>query len=135
MEIQKSTTSITELAAFSKGAIVDLPPFGEGMPFVAKLRRPSMLSLVKQKKIPNSLLGTAGKLFGEGGVDLTNDKAMNDVYEVLDVVCEASFVEPTWQELKEAEVELTDEQYSFVFSYSQTGVKAIESFRQQQEGT
>ena len=44
-------------------------------------------------------------------------------------MCEASFVEPTYKELKAAGVELTDEQYMFIFGYSQNGVADLESFR------
>lgn len=122
-------TPISELEIYSKGAYVDLPSFGEGMPFRARIRRPSVLALAKQKKIPNSLLSTAGKLFGSSGVDLTNEKTMDEMYCVFDVICEAAFVEPTWAQLKEAGVELTDEQYTFIFQYSQAGVKALEDFR------
>ena len=49
--------------------------------------------------------------------------------EVLDIIAEASFVEPTYAELKEAGVQLTDEQLIFVFNYSQAGVSYLESFR------
>lgn len=51
-------TSLQNLKTYTKGQIVELPPFAEGMPFVARLKRPSMLALVKSGKIPNELLVT-----------------------------------------------------------------------------
>jgi hypothetical protein len=50
-------------------------------------------------------------------------------FDLFDVMCEASFVEPTYKQIKEAGVELTDEQYMFVFGYAQNGVRQLQSFR------
>ena len=125
-------TSIEELMEVAKGAIVELPPFAPGHPFVARLRRPSMLVLAKRGKIPNSLLTSANTLFESGasaGFDSMDEDMMSKCFEVFDIICEASFVEPTYRELKAAGVELTDEQYMFVFGYSQNGVAGLESFR------
>lgn len=126
-------TSIEELKNYAGGNVVNLPAFGEGQPFVAKLKRPSMLALVKSGKIPNSLLTNANKMFESGiaeSFNSANERAMEDMFGVLDVICEASFVEPTYQQIKEAGIELTDEQLMFVFGYAQNGVKQLESFRQ-----
>ena len=124
-------TALGDLAQYSQGKIVALPSFSEGQPFVAKLRRPSILALAKAGKIPNALMTTANSLFMKGGVDANNESALREVFQVVDTLCEAAFVEPTYQQLKDAGVELTDEQYMFVFNYTQTGVKALESFRRE----
>lgn len=134
MENELKITSIEELKKISKGEVVELPPFIGGVPFVARLKRPSMLSLAKSGKIPNSLLTQANKLFA-GGVEsvvnrgIESDEMMDDLFGILDVICEASFVEPTFKQIKEAGIELTDEQYMAVFSYTQQGVKSLENFR------
>ena len=44
-------------------------------------------------------------------------------------ICEESFVEPTYNELKSNGIQLTDEQQLFIFSYAQRGVDALKSFR------
>lgn len=54
-------TSIQDLISYSQGQIVKLPDFSEGQPFYARLRRPSMLSLMSNGKIPNSLVITANR--------------------------------------------------------------------------
>ena len=130
MEIK--VTSIDQLKLMSGGEIVKLPPFIQGQDFYAKLRRPSMLKLVQSGQIPNSLLRTANMLFS-GGVDKEldrDDEFMKDMFDLIDVLAGAVFVEPAWSELKNAGIELTDEQYMFIFNYTQEGVKALEPFRE-----
>ena len=125
-------TSLSQLTKYTEGQVVELPSFAEGQPFVARIRRPSMLALAKSGKIPNSLLSTANGLFLGSGKGKTDDRYLQEVFDVLDVVCDACFIEPTWKELQEAGIELTDDQYMFIFNYTQTGVKALEPFRGKQ---
>ena len=124
-------TSIQDLVSYSKGQIVKLPDFSEGQPFYARLRRPSMLSLMSNGKIPNSLVITANRLFNGKGMDDRNENSMSEVLQLLEVICESAFVEPSYKELKEAGVHLTDQQYMAVFNYTQEGVKALEPFRRE----
>lgn len=126
-------TSIQELKNYAMGEVVELPAFSESQPFVVRMKRPSMLALVKLGKIPNSLLSAANKLFTadtEAMFDESNENALSQMFDIMDVMCEAAFVEPTFQQIKEAGLELTDDQYMFIFNYCQNGVKALESFRQ-----
>lgn len=129
--IENKVTSIDELVQVSKGAVIELPPFVEGHQFFARLKRPSMLKLVKANKIPNELLTSANSLFAQGTRNLnTLDKGMmSNLFGVMDIICEEAFVEPTYKELKEAGIELTDDQIAFIFGYTQNGVKQLESFR------
>lgn len=128
-----SITSLADLQQYANGTIVRLPDFGEGQPFVARLRRPSMLVLAKQGKIPNSLLNTASELFakGGGGLDTDNEHVLGDMHDIMHVICEASLMQPTLQEIESAGMELSDDQLMAIFNYTQTGVKALESFRQE----
>lgn len=123
-----NVTSIQELLEYQKGQLVRLPDFAEGMPFYARLKRPSMLALVKSGKIPNTLLQTANKLFNGNGMDVKQETAMSDILDILDVLCAVTFVEPSYEDIKAAGIELTDEQLMAVFSYTQKGVKALEPF-------
>ncbi len=123
-------TPLESLQEYARGAIVQLPSFSEDQPFVARLRRPSMMALARSGKIPNSLLNTANSLFMGKGVDSNNEGALKEVLSIVDILCDAAFVEPTYSQLKEAGVELTDEQYMAVFNYTQQGVKALEPFRE-----
>ena len=89
-----------------------------------------MMALAKSGKIPNSLLNTANSLFMGKGMGSNNEGALKEVLSIVDILCDAAFVEPTYSQLKEAGVELTDEQYMAVFNYTQQGVKALEPFRE-----
>lgn len=134
MDKQLVVTSFEQLAEYSKGVVVELPPFGPDQPFIARLRRPSMMGLAKAGKIPNQLLDSANRLFfGDKGRSVKYDQeALAQTFEVIDVLCEAAFVEPKYSELKQVGVELSDDQYMFIFNFIQQGVKALDSFRVQQ---
>ena len=126
-----NVTSIEELKKYQEGEVVELPSFAVNQPFVARLRRPSMLVLAKNGAIPNDLLTSANSLFEKGGQSFNalDETMLTKMFDVMEVICEASFVEPSYKALKEAGIELTDEQYMFVFGYSQNGVKQLNSFR------
>lgn len=126
-------TTLADLQSYAKGTVVRLPDFAEGQPFVARLRRPSMLVLAKQGKIPNSLLSAAGELFSKGGeaLDADNENMLSEVYDICKIICSASLVQPTMNEIESAGIELSDEQLMAIFNYSQSGVKALESFRKE----
>lgn len=137
MDTLNKVTTIDELLEMSKGEIVKLPPFVEGKDFYARLKRPSIMALVKNGNIPNSLLRAANSLFTSNVEDEANadDEFLKDMLGVIDVLADASFVEPKWTDLKAAGVELTDQQYMFIFNYTQTGIQDLEPFRQEQENT
>ena len=126
-------TSLADLQSYAKGTVVRFPDFAEGQPFVARVRRPSMLVLAKQGKIPNSLLTAAGELFSKGGagMDADNENMLSDVYDICKIICSASLVEPTMADIESAGIELSDDQLMAIFNYTQNGVKALESFRKE----
>nr|DAU61222.1 MAG TPA: hypothetical protein [Caudoviricetes sp.] len=123
-------TSLEQLKQYANGNIVRLPDFAEGQPFIAKLKRPSILGMAKQGKIPNSLLVKTNELFVQSGsLDTEENSMMQEIYDVIDLIASETFVEPTYDEIKSTGIQLTDEQMMFIFNYSQQGVKALESFR------
>ena len=124
----QEVTSISQLNEYAKGQLVELPSCGEGQPFFARLRRPSMLALAKSGKIPNSLLATANRMF-DSSLDTKSESMLKDFYMVMETILEAAFVEPTYQEIKDAGVQLSDDQMIFVFNYTQQGVRALDQCR------
>ena len=66
-------TSIQDLISYSQGQIVKLPDFSEGQPFYARLRRPSMLSLMFNGKIHKSNYINVNRLFNGLGMDDRNE--------------------------------------------------------------
>ncbi len=133
---QLEVTPITTLKEYAKGELVEFPPFAEGQPFVARVKRPSMMVLMKTGKIPNSLMMTANALFtGDNSKAAMDEDFYREVLGVIEVIAEASLVEPSWKELRDEGIELTDDQYTFLFNYTQKGIKALEPFRGEQQGT
>lgn len=126
-------TTLADLQSYAAGTIVRFPDFAEGQFFVARVRRPSMLVLAKQGKIPNTLLTAAGELFSKGGagMDADNENMLSDVYGICEVIARASLVQPTYDEIQQAGMELSDDQIMAIFNYTQNGVKALESFRKE----
>lgn len=119
-------TSIKKLLEVSQGELVNLPPFALDTEFVAKLKRPSMMKLASNGKIPNALLSRANALFVERATeDPDTEEMLQELGQVMDVIAEACFVEPSWEQLKEAGIELTDEQYIAIFQYSQKGLEQL----------
>lgn len=126
-------TTVSDLQSYASGTVVRFPDFGDGQPFVARVRRPSMLVLAKQGKIPNSLLTAAGELFSKGGgaLDTDNENMLGDMYSIMDVIATAALIQPTMSEIKSAGIELSDDQMMAIFNYTQAGVKALEPFRKE----
>lgn len=128
-----SITSIADLQSYSAGVVIRLPDFAEGQPFVARVRRPSLLVLAKSGKIPNSLLAAAGELFTKGGsgLDSDNDKMLSDMYDIMHILCDSALIQPTLADIENVGLTLSDDQMMAIFNYSQAGVKALESFRKE----
>jgi hypothetical protein len=128
-----SVTSLSDLERYAKGTVVQLPDFAEGQPFVARMRRPSMLVLAKSGKIPNNLLHTANGLFNQNTssdtFDEDNMSMLADMYDVCRIIAESALVEPTLDEIEKAGLELSDNQMMAIFSYTQVGVEALKNFR------
>lgn len=132
-EISKElkVTPISELIKYKDGQLVELPPFGEGQPFVARLRRPSLMGLVKSGKIPNSLMKQATSLFAKGNQSLNgmNANTLTDMLDIMDIVVEEAMIEPKYSDLKENDISLSDDQIMSIFSYTQQGVDYLKQFR------
>lgn len=126
--------SIEELKKLSEGEVVELPSFQSGEKIKVRLRRPSMMYLVKSGKVPNELLTEANKLFvqGTGGAvtkGLDDPDTLKNTIDLIEVICEEAFVEPTYKDIKSAGIHLTDSQLIAVFEYTQNGVENLKSFR------
>ena len=127
---KETVTTIYDLQEYSRGQIVKLPDFAEGQPFVARMRRPSLLVMAKKGKIPNKLLATATDLFNGGDSHNANtDSILSDTYDVCEAIAEAALVEPTMEEIKNAGLELSDNQLIAIFNYAQRGIEALNNFR------
>lgn len=129
--VQLKVTSFEELQKYARGNVVRFSDFSDGQPFVARVRRPSLLALAKAGRIPNRLLNTATGLFGRGGaiVNDGDENVLSELYEVCKVIAEAALIEPTFKQIEEAGIELSDQHLVEIFRYTQRGIDALNSFR------
>ena len=128
--VELHPTSLNDLHSYSAGTIIRLPDFTKDQPLIVRVKRPSLLALAANGKIPNSLLTTAGQLFTGGKeLDSDNNDMLSDIYEVCRMMAEATLIEPTLAEIEGAGLSLTDEQLMAIFNYTQSGVDALKSFR------
>ena len=49
-------TNVNEIKEYFEGEIVELAPFENGKPFVARVRVPSLVEIYRLGKIPNTLI-------------------------------------------------------------------------------
>ncbi|MBC2579995.1 esterase [Clostridium sp. DJ247] len=128
-------TSLKELQEMAKGEIVELTGFQEGVPFRVRVRKPSIMVLIQNNVIPNTLLSVTEEVFY--GKDSSNKKNvdMDKMSQLMLIMAENVLVEPSLQQIREAGLELNDMQILELFNYSQRGVKGIESFRKTQQDT
>lgn len=126
-----AVTSIEKLKKLSQGQEVELQGWDEE-PFVCVLKRPSLLGLVENGDIPNPLLHAAYILFNGSNnpKDQVNLKEVNDLYRII---AKAAMVNPTYDQVVEAGLELTDMQLLEIYRFTQLGVKSLISFRTKQE--
>lgn len=128
---QLKVTTLADLETYKQGTIVELPPFAEGQPLVARVQRPSMLAMVKSGKISNTLINEATALFVKGNNAMVGKDAttIDELYDVIETIVDAALLEPSLSDIRNAGLELCDDQLMAIFSYTQTGVKALEQFR------
>ena len=125
-----AVTSLENLKKLSEGQEVELPGWDEE-PFICKLKRPSLLGLVEGGQIPNPLLNAAYILFN-GAKTQKDVLNLKDQKEILDIVARAAMVEPTYHQLKDIGLELTDLQLLDIYNFTQLGVRSLISFRTKQ---
>ncbi len=124
-------TSLSDLQQYSKGVVVQLPDFGDGQPFYARVRRPSILKMAKEGKIPNALISTANSLFSgsSDAMDTDNLNMMPQIWSICVEMAKATLIEPSYDDIVAAGMTLTDQQLLAIFNYTQGGVESLKSFR------
>ena len=131
---EMKVTTFEDLKRYAEGTSVQLPAFSESCPFVAVLKSPCVVRLAMSGKIPNQLMKVAVELFSseDAGDKKSAEetlKEMNDVREVMEIVADAAMVSPTFAEVKEAGLELSDAQLLAIYNFTQTGVEDLRFFR------
>lgn len=121
-ELKKVKTQIIQISDFS----------GEGT-FNVEVRRPSLLTLATSGNIPNELIGDVNDLFF--GKKEEKDIEMSKLKEIYDGIVKATLVSPSFEELVENDIQLTEVQIGELYKYVVGGVKELKYFREIQNST
>lgn len=129
-------TTIEQLQAVKKTQIIELPGFDDGTPFICEVKKPNMMQLISSGKIPNSLLAVAMDLFNNNGGKTmkkaeTDAKSLKELVGMMNIIADSTLLNPSYETLKKAGIELNDDQLMALLIFSQNGVKALENFRMQ----
>ena len=95
------------------------------------------MQLMVSGKIPNTLLSVSTEVFN-GRTAQVMEKASDDIKTLkelvgmIEVLAEASLVNPAYEDIKKANIELAMDQLMAILTYTQGGVKALENFRNKQ---
>lgn len=129
-------TSLEQLKNIKVTDVVNLGCFEDGTELIAEVKKPNLMQLMVEGKVPNVLMSTAMGMFKNGSGELV-EKAIEDVDSLKDLVgmmevfAEASLINPTYAQIKDVGLHLTENQLIGILQFAQGGVKALEGFRMQ----
>lgn len=121
-----NVSNIAEIKKRMDGETVELPGFFEKEPFQVKLKRVSLLEMANADMIPNELLNSVNELYIKGVQGLSDIKSTGKTFIFI---AEKSLVKPTYKEIKDAGLSLTDAQLLSIYLYAVAGVRALKNFR------
>lgn len=108
--------------------IIEIPNFDNTGTIKVRVQKPRLLTMAKEGKIPNHLLGVANELItGETSRKKEGSVKIKDVADMLELYCKACLVEPSYEEFKDI---ITDEQMFAIFDWGMDGIEDLENFRE-----
>lgn len=133
-EFALKVSTLAELQQESKGKVIEIAGFDGITPIKVKVKPVSLMAAIAGDSIPNELLSKAVEVFeGQPKKEpYTRDKII-EMYDMLIWYARTCLVEPTYQELEEAGIELTDFQLMDIYHFAREGQAALSTFRGQSE--
>lgn len=122
--------SITKIDEIKAKQIIEVPLRGWGIDdvFNVKLKNFSLLEVASKGKIPNPLIGPVLGLFQGKGMEIETVEGLKTFKEVVDFFCDVCLVEPTYKELKDNGINLTDDQRNAIYNFATRGAKSLIPF-------
>lgn len=113
--------------------IIDIPDFNGIDIIEIKVKRPQLMSMMTQGKIPNKLLGIASQAVIGGGFKYKSEDEVEKAKELAEWIafyCEVCMVEPSYEEVKDT---LTDDQALSIYAWAVAPIDVLRSFRYQKK--
>lgn len=137
--VKNNVTTLEDLKHYAEeGVTVEITPFSQSVPFICKLKRPSMLDLISEGVFSNRLLSSAMQLFlgdeKEEQKKQTNEQIIEDAQqtkEVMTLIAKHSLISPTLEEIESVGLTLSMQQLLDIYSYVNTGIEELIPFRKE----
>ena len=105
-----------------------LPGWESGEEFVCKLRRPSATGLAAAVgHVPNPLLGVVAEMFMAGPKAVAKIPADQQAQALL-AIARYALVEPTYDQVAEAGIDVSDNQYHAIYAFALGGATGLARF-------
>lgn len=124
-------TNLDEVLKDSGEQTVELAGWVRAKPFVARLRRVSLLGMIAAGKVPNHLMSAVLELYQKNRLE-SGSQNVKVLGETMMAIARACLVEPTLEQITEKGIELTDLQLTQIYSFATQGVDALRPFREEQ---
>lgn len=121
------------------GDIIELTPFNDGTKLTVKVKKPDIMMMIIDSKIPNPLIETAMSMTESGRVDLKKDNAKNEKdidlektkrwVDFLRIIASECLVSPSYAEFEDAGIKLNIAQLTDIYKYTTSEVENLKSFR------
>lgn len=107
---------------------LEISGWGSGESITVKARRPSLYNMAAMGFIPNPIMGAMQAMFSgvTAKVDAVDARKQG---ECVIAMAKYALVEPTYQQIEEAGLKLTDDQLMEIYTFAIGGAAALAAFR------
>lgn len=105
--------------------IIEIPDFEGTGTIKVRVKKPRLIAMAAQGKIPNHLLGIVNNMMFPNKKE-KKEPNIEEIAKIYELYCRACLVEPSYDEIKDI---MTDEQMSAIFDWAMGDVKKLETFR------
>lgn len=112
---------------------IQIPSFDGLETIDIKVKRPQLMAMMTQGKIPNRLLGIASQATMGGGFQYKSKDDIEKAKELAEWVafyCEICMVEPKYEEVKDI---ITDDQALSIYAWAVAPIDMLRSFRDKEK--
>lgn len=114
-------------------SVIDIPDFENKGTIKVKVKKPSLMKMFSEGKIPNHLLGIATTMIKGKSKKQEKKSEMEetqDLIKMLELYCNVCLVEPSYKEFEDI---MTDIQKEAIFNWAMGDVAEASNFREEEE--
>ena len=124
---------ITELKDAVSTVTTEISGWTEEQTLEVTLKRPQLYAMLVSGNIPNPLIDVVEKLFVAAYRPQDDNQRVLEAQGLMEIAKEA-LVKPSFAEVEEAGLQLTDSQLLEIYAFALSGVNGLKTFRQRENG-